>query len=129
MVSKAREDLPEPDRPVKTTSLSRGITRSIFLRLCSRAPRTTMARWSKADGAIRGSGTWSRGRLIVFGLVSFTMARIGLDKRVWWGGRIFGVPPLLIWCDAHGVPVRIGRTAACSFDLLWIIEQRLNETQ
>src|SRR6476646_8707096 len=44
MVSKASEDLPEPDRPVKTTSLSRGISRSMFLRLCSRAPRMVIAR-------------------------------------------------------------------------------------
>src|ERR1700677_103711 len=44
MVSKASDDLPEPERPVNTTSLSRGIARSTFLRLCSRAPRTTMAR-------------------------------------------------------------------------------------
>src|SRR5690606_7368733 len=40
MVSKASDDLPEPDRPVITTSLSRGISTSMFLRLCSRAPRT-----------------------------------------------------------------------------------------
>ena len=32
--------MPEPDRPVNTTSLSRGMTRSTFFRLCSRAPRT-----------------------------------------------------------------------------------------
>src|ERR1700745_106095 len=38
MVSKASEDLPEPERPVKTTSLSRGISTSMFFRLCSRAP-------------------------------------------------------------------------------------------
>src|ERR1700694_5035801 len=44
MVSKASDDLPEPDRPVKTTSLSRGISRSMFLRLCSRAPRMLIAR-------------------------------------------------------------------------------------
>src|SRR3954454_22995251 len=44
MVSKASEDLPEPDRPVNTTSLSRGISTSMFLRLCSRAPRIVIAR-------------------------------------------------------------------------------------
>src|SRR5438067_13837625 len=38
MVSKAREDLPEPLSPVMTTSLSRGISSVRFLRLCSRAP-------------------------------------------------------------------------------------------
>src|SRR6266545_6287153 len=40
MVSNAREDFPEPDSPVMTTSWSRGISTSMFLRLCSRAPRT-----------------------------------------------------------------------------------------
>src|SRR5579859_788513 len=44
MVSKASDDLPEPERPVKTTSLSRGIDRVTFLRLCSRAPRIVI--WS-----------------------------------------------------------------------------------
>src|SRR5438045_762094 len=42
MVSKASEDFPEPERPVITTSRSRGISTSTFLRLCSRAPRTAM---------------------------------------------------------------------------------------
>src|SRR5205809_3015668 len=42
MVSKARLDLPDPDRPVITVRLSRGISTSIPLRLCSRAPRTEM---------------------------------------------------------------------------------------
>src|SRR5690242_19138977 len=39
MVSNASDDLPEPDSPVMTTSRSRGISRLMFLRLCSRAPR------------------------------------------------------------------------------------------
>src|SRR5690606_38454605 len=42
MVSKAREDLPEPDRPVMTISRSRGRSRSMFLRLWVRAPRMRM---------------------------------------------------------------------------------------
>src|SRR5918992_2164081 len=41
IVSKARLDLPEPDRPVKTTRLSRGRSRSTPRRVWSRAPRTT----------------------------------------------------------------------------------------
>src|SRR5580704_13932568 len=41
MVSKAREDLPEPERPVKTISRSRGRSSETSRRLCSRAPRTT----------------------------------------------------------------------------------------
>src|SRR5215470_15433126 len=44
MVSKASEDLPDPESPVITTSLSRGISTSMFFRLCSRAPRTLI--WS-----------------------------------------------------------------------------------
>src|SRR5918999_6340072 len=42
MVSKASEDLPEPDSPVITTSESRGSSTVTSLRLCSRAPVTTM---------------------------------------------------------------------------------------
>src|SRR5207245_10977869 len=44
MVSNASDDLPDPDSPVKTISLSRGMDRVTFLRLCSRAPR--MVIWS-----------------------------------------------------------------------------------
>src|ERR1700730_7009214 len=47
MVSKASDDFPEPDSPVKTTSRSRGISRSTFLRLCSRAPRIVIARMAE----------------------------------------------------------------------------------
>src|SRR5438128_11288036 len=42
MVSKASDDLPEPETPVMTTNLLGGMTTSMFLRLCSRAPRMTM---------------------------------------------------------------------------------------
>ena len=40
MVSKARDDFPEPDKPVKTISESLGSSRETSLRLCSRAPLT-----------------------------------------------------------------------------------------
>src|SRR2546421_12205216 len=42
-VSKASVDFPEPDKPVMTTSWSRGISTEMFLRLCSAAPRIRMA--------------------------------------------------------------------------------------
>src|SRR3989339_1026726 len=42
MVSNAKEDFPEPESPVKTISLLRGISRLTFFRLCSRAPLTIM---------------------------------------------------------------------------------------
>src|SRR5215467_10594360 len=42
MVSKARDDLPEPETPVTTVSALWGISKSMFLRLWTRAPRTTI---------------------------------------------------------------------------------------
>src|SRR6476659_8417380 len=45
MVSNARLDLPLPERPVMTTSRSRGNARSTSLRLCSRAPCTKIRSW------------------------------------------------------------------------------------
>src|ERR1700744_5950051 len=42
MVSKARELLPEPDNPVTTVSVLRGMRTLISWRLCWRAPRTEM---------------------------------------------------------------------------------------
>src|SRR5690606_18552658 len=42
MVSKASEDLPEPLTPVMTMSRLAGSVTSMFLRLCVRAPRTTI---------------------------------------------------------------------------------------
>src|SRR5688500_17613555 len=55
MVSNASEDFPEPDSPVITVSLSRGIETSMFLRLCSRAPRM-----NNASSAIAWV-SWARG--------------------------------------------------------------------
>src|ERR1700690_2319908 len=42
MGSNASDDFPDPESPVMTTSLSRGISTSMFLRLCSRAPLMTI---------------------------------------------------------------------------------------
>src|SRR3546814_17103450 len=50
MVSKASDDLPEPDRPVMTISASRGRSTSTPLRLCSRAPRTEI--WVRLLGGV-----------------------------------------------------------------------------
>src|SRR5437763_16148370 len=54
MVSKAREDLPDPESPVNTMSASRGSSRCTSFRLCSLAPR--MTRWLAADSALVGGG-------------------------------------------------------------------------
>ena len=42
MVSNARLDLPEPDKPVTTIRLSRGISREMLRRLWTRAPCTAI---------------------------------------------------------------------------------------
>src|SRR4051794_34956626 len=55
MVSKASDDLPDPDSPVMTTSASRGSATVMSLRLCSRAPETTSA----SDRAMEIS-VWNR---------------------------------------------------------------------
>ena len=71
MVSKASEDLPEPDSPVITTSESRGKVTSTFFRLCSRAPRT-------ASTARDGAGAASPGALrAAFGPARRAAARFG----------------------------------------------------
>src|SRR5947208_12583869 len=54
MVSKAREDLPDPESPVNTMSASRGSSRCTSFTLCSLAPR--MTRWLAADSALVGGG-------------------------------------------------------------------------
>src|SRR6476619_7290207 len=42
MVSNASDDFPDPDRPVMTTSASRGRASEMSRRLCSRAPEMTI---------------------------------------------------------------------------------------
>src|SRR6185312_12196320 len=75
MVSKASEDLPEPDRPVITISRSRGRSRSMFLRLCVRAPRMRMV---SMRGVARGKVNYTKpGRLLI--------ACGGGLSRVWSG--------------------------------------------
>src|SRR5437660_1419220 len=49
MVSKARDDLPEPDTPVTTVRALCGISKSMFLRLWTRAPRTVMNSLDEED--------------------------------------------------------------------------------
>src|SRR5918998_4823245 len=43
MVSKASEDLPEPETPVTTVRRSMGMVKSTFFKLLTRAPRTVIA--------------------------------------------------------------------------------------
>src|ERR1700722_8582827 len=91
MVSKASEDLPEPERPVNTTSLSRGIVRSIFFRLCSRAPRTVMARPSNNFSTAAPLGLERAGFLMGFGLAMATF--MGQTNRC---GRACAAPEAML---------------------------------
>src|SRR5438552_9400754 len=78
MVSNARDDVPDPDRPVNTTSLSRGIDSVTFLRLCSRAPRIVI--WSVGSGF----------RLILYPSYRKRCAGRGDEPPVFAGDRAFG---------------------------------------
>src|SRR5262249_7881048 len=49
MVSKASEDLPDPETPITTVRELCGTSKSMFLRLCTRAPRTTIFSFSETD--------------------------------------------------------------------------------
>src|SRR5689334_5255405 len=60
MVSKARLDLPEPDNPVTTISLSRGSSTFTFWRLCTRAPCTAMVVRAAALTALELIGRFSQ---------------------------------------------------------------------
>ncbi len=65
MVSNARLDLPEPESPVTTMRLSRGISTEMFLRLCTRAPCTAMVVRALARASVRlavGGNGLSRSR-------------------------------------------------------------------
>src|SRR6478735_8035437 len=101
MVSNARLLLPLPDRPVMTTSRSRGRSTSISRRLCSRAPRTEMMSGSPAGTAFGARA--ARGELdtvvatrgaagffpFAAGCAPFVVARAG-DFAVGFAGAFAG---------------------------------------
>src|SRR4051812_1099015 len=81
MVSKAREDLPEPERPGMTVSVPRGRWRSIFFRLWVRAPRMRIwpAEWVEgrlAIGSLHGAGGSPRSHCVLEGMPPY-----------WGGGK------------------------------------------
>src|SRR5436309_80151 len=71
MVPNAREDLPDPETPVNTTSASRGMSTSMLRRLCSRAPRTRTMQSLRISGLDAFAST-------IFGCREF---RSGLTRR------------------------------------------------
>src|SRR6476659_446928 len=75
MVSNARLDLPDPESPVTTISLSRGISRETFLRLCTRAPCTAMV--------VRGADSRRCDREAeLFRAVGLTESSLSTNERV-----------------------------------------------
>src|SRR5271167_540502 len=97
MVSNAKEDLPEPDRPVITVSESRGTTTSTFLRLCSRAPRTWML----------PALDWAMDRAVPLGWCLFR----GCSRSATLQGQWEGPGPVgrVEWEGSSAYVVRIGR--------------------
>src|SRR5258708_40153375 len=91
MVSKAREDLPEPESPVTTVRVLRGMLTSRLRRLCWRAPRTVMCvmpmevvwRWAAKtlEYCIWGEGRYGG---IAGGIVR---SDSGAGAAWWRGGR------------------------------------------
>jgi len=79
--------LPEPESPVKTTSLSRGMRRSTFFRLCSRAPRIEMRRSSNlgASKASCGAAAFLASAVDFLGpaMESFDLADGERDAAAW----------------------------------------------
>src|SRR5260221_14101136 len=84
MVSKASEDFPEPDSPVITTSLSRGRSTSIFLRLWTRAPRTATQSCAITDEDSEGNPN---------GNITTGLGARGRDKGCGEGGRALSPLP------------------------------------
>src|ERR1041384_2917686 len=68
MVSNASDDLPEPESPVMTVSRFRGIATEMFLRLCSRAPRTRRNSSDISPGTYRSARRHSSRRAPVLGI-------------------------------------------------------------
>ena len=58
MVSNASEDFPLPESPVNTTSLSRGISRSMFFRLFSFAPLMNISFIFRYADGVRAVGSF-----------------------------------------------------------------------
>src|SRR5450755_5024260 len=84
MVSKARDDLPLPLIPVMTTSWFFGMEISIFLRLCTRAPNTSII-----SSPIAGDGIFCS-----------IIDKLGIAKdnnNVWGGLFIFAIVLLLAY--------------------------------
>src|SRR5213595_2794569 len=96
MVSKASEDLPEPESPVTTVSRSRGIVTSMLRRLCSRAPRTMSA----------SSGIATQVRRL--------HSRIQATQQL--RATDFGPTAYYLGCNFYGARIGAYRCRGCAYD-------------
>src|SRR5271168_3330459 len=91
MVSKASEDLPEPESPVMTVRLLRGISTLIFFRLCCRAPRTTSLVRPMVSAALPPQEPLAHGRHTAT-RITFNISRMSLIRsmkgRAWNGKHL-----------------------------------------
>src|SRR5262249_27888026 len=82
MVSNARLDLPEPDRPVTTTRRSRGISSEMFLRLWTRAPWTATVVRAAGRRCSRKAAKARRGAAFLCALAALREAFLELIRSV-----------------------------------------------
>src|SRR5690349_2126353 len=81
MVSNASDDFPEPESPVITVRRLRGIETETFLRLCSRAPRTTRYSWAIAPKGTRSRARGSTGSRLPRRHLAFTSLHDIIPRR------------------------------------------------
>src|SRR3954468_14444948 len=120
MVSKASDDLPEPDSPVNTTSLSRGIVRSTFLRLCSRAPRIAITRACPCASAARSK------RSSILAIWSFELPSFARRRPV-GNGLCSALPPQNHGTNRSRIKPRTDEEQGASSSLHPGAAQRLSE--
>src|SRR5262249_21479983 len=110
MVSKASEDFPDPDSPVNTTSRSRGISRSMFLRLCSRAPRIAITRPPSTGAGRRGRSLSNRSVIGSVGAIRSARSRsVDFTERSENGG----LSPAREGQARHSATARLWTTRRC----------------
>src|SRR5579883_542649 len=105
MVSNARLDLPEPDRPVTTTRLSRGISSETFLRLWTRAPCTATV--------VRAAG---------FAAAPVT-CRPAPSPLTAGDGDTEPLPPFFVALELIRRPSRVENASSCTSTLLILVRR------
>lgn len=110
MVSKARDDLPDPETPLTTVSLPCGISQEMPFKLWVRAPRITIASFDEVNGKTPEETLGLRpdftGKLRAQ-TSNFYYRRVG--KRGWCASKAEGRRGRKACCSGHGTPLRARR--------------------